>query len=701
MICSYCANIFQKPDYSRSGNPCITDLRSLRSLIHDRLDCELYLVFRRDLESKGQKHEWYDSPDEFAVTFRRGVDCNMGGFTTGSYYSVTVKRREGGGLPAVGLAYRIFLDDEEQPPAAYLNLLSREEGRILHRDGASDAALRRTARMVAAHIPADLPAVPLPCRLLDLGETEQTGCVRVCETGGQYGHYITLSHCWGESQSFVTVASNLRERLAGFSVSEMPQSYQDAVRVTRLLGRRYLWIDSLCIIQKDIDDWVIESKKMGDYYNQSVLTIAAARSDADVKGFLLPRGYQGEGKGKPYHDTTIYADRCDRIYFEAQADRGSFYLANLAPLQPYSAQVTTDGNPVASAPLHGRAWTLQERLMSRFVLHFDREQNYLEDNIKRHIYYEDGRHAPLNLYGVSSGARGYSPESQLFDPDKALPYQNWLRMVDQYLTRGISDRSDTLPSLSGLAQSVARRSDDCYCAGLWDNCLATGLLWQKAHGHLQNKQRGKWQSTEYLAPSWSWTSAGGPVNFLVDDLSNPMDPDSWISGYDDDPDDIAAPLLRSARSAPVLATSDTYGRLSPGTSLSLEAPVYQATSAVWKRDIRIQTPTANVDVRAFLDDDRFILAELERGKFEAKEMNSSLVVNDIQIVFTVQVYSYGYRSHRSYDGDPKPPHVDKAHGVIIRQVPEQEPPVFQRIGVFTASEAPGCSESNICFVTLV
>lgn len=63
--------------------------------------------------------------------------------------------------------------------------------------------------------------------------------------------YAALSHCWGSAQTLTTTLDTLPTRLEGISWDSLPQTYRDALIVTGELGLRYLWIDSLCIIQDD------------------------------------------------------------------------------------------------------------------------------------------------------------------------------------------------------------------------------------------------------------------------------------------------------------------------------------------------------------------------------------------------------------------------------------------------------------------
>ena len=91
----------------------------------------------------------------------------------------------------------------------------------------------------------------LPTRVIDLG-LDQSAVPRLC-TGlrGRKEQYIALSHCWGTTRGFITTTGNIEARKLGFELDELPSSFRDAITVTRALGIRYLWIDSLCIMQDD------------------------------------------------------------------------------------------------------------------------------------------------------------------------------------------------------------------------------------------------------------------------------------------------------------------------------------------------------------------------------------------------------------------------------------------------------------------
>lgn len=105
----------------------------------------------------------------------------------------------------------------------------------------------------------------LPKRVVDVGRNNDD--VKLVETNGEKRAYICLSHCWGPTQIITTKTATLEERKKGIAWSELSKTFQEAITLTRNLGFRYIWIDSLCIIQDSAQDWNIESAKMATVYS--------------------------------------------------------------------------------------------------------------------------------------------------------------------------------------------------------------------------------------------------------------------------------------------------------------------------------------------------------------------------------------------------------------------------------------------------
>jgi hypothetical protein len=100
--------------------------------------------------------------------------------------------------------------------------------------------------------------------------------------------YAALSHCWGDPTSLLqTTSQNLQSHMQSIPLSCLPQTFQDAVRVTRALDIPYLWIDSLCIVQGDAQDWEVEAAKMGPLYQNAYLTIAATKASGSTEGLFI------------------------------------------------------------------------------------------------------------------------------------------------------------------------------------------------------------------------------------------------------------------------------------------------------------------------------------------------------------------------------------------------------------------------------
>ncbi|KAK0116255.1 hypothetical protein ONS95_013281 [Cadophora gregata] len=69
---------------------------------------------------------------------------------------------------------------------------------------------------------------------------------------------------------------NIAEVQESVPVQALTKTFQDAIRITSYLGLEDLWIDSLCIIQDDINDWNRQLSLMSDVYGGSTINIAAS-----------------------------------------------------------------------------------------------------------------------------------------------------------------------------------------------------------------------------------------------------------------------------------------------------------------------------------------------------------------------------------------------------------------------------------------
>ena len=128
----------------------------------------------------------------------------------------------------------------------------------------------------------------LPTRLVAVDRTEEKKdlSIRLCHSDSlpRETEYVSLSHCWGKVPFFKLTQDKLQELEQSIPLQQLPMVFQDAIRITYDLGFRYIWIDSLCIIQDSRDDWHKESLAMDRVYLNGVLNLAATgyRNDRKV-----------------------------------------------------------------------------------------------------------------------------------------------------------------------------------------------------------------------------------------------------------------------------------------------------------------------------------------------------------------------------------------------------------------------------------
>ena len=207
----------------------------------------------------------------------------------------------------------------------------------------------------------------LPTRLIHVGksnadkiflyETTKEDQRQYQEDGSDKYSYVALSHRWGDPKKcnhFVTlpgtVLDDFKKEIPLSGDSGLPPTFQHAIEVTRCLGKEYLWIDSICILQGPDGDFKTEAKRMEDVFSSAYCVIAASRAEDQRDGFLKPRE--------------------DRKFLKFETSAGNpFYVCE--PIDDFKRDVL-DG------PLNKRGWVLQERALARRTIYFTKVQMYFE-----------------------------------------------------------------------------------------------------------------------------------------------------------------------------------------------------------------------------------------------------------------------------------------------------------------------------------
>lgn len=310
-------------------------------------------------------------------------------------------------------------------------------------------------------------AVPLPTRLLDLGQSKlplSLTRLRLVTTNPEdRGRYVTLSHRWGNKHQLTLTTASMDALMRAIPFNGLPKTYRDAVKVARSLGHRYLWIDALCIIQDNERDWLQEAAKMATVYHNSSCTISvhAARDDDD--GFLGIRRRRTRGDSCRSGDV--------------------------------SALVTTSN-------LSRRGWVFQERILSQRLLHFTEKTLFLED-------------ASGIITSLGNVPERYDPlkDNKLNLQDANHNLAEWYRLVEKFTPCELTFDTDKIPAVLGLSRYYGEKVEaGWFLWGLWSRSLHQGLLWTNIDGDAGRIQK-RYDAMTIPPPSWSWAHWTGPVKY--------------------------------------------------------------------------------------------------------------------------------------------------------------------------------------------
>ncbi|UPK89176.1 hypothetical protein LCI18_000111 [Fusarium solani-melongenae] len=350
----------------------------------------------------------------------------------------------------------------------------------------------------------------LPTRLIDVGtETgDDARLMRTADSSDQGLKYAALSYCWGPKEDAAkqtkTTRSNLSQHLQGMPLRDMVPVVRDAILVCKALNIQYLWVDALCILQDDSDDWDKESQIMGHIFYFSFLTICPLSSNSCLEGFLRPRP---PGLEIEFQSSRRKSIRGTYTLFERRST-----LENLGIDLKYCQDLDRDQSSWVT-----RGWTLQEDLMSLRILFFGTSMCHF--SCKGLDRSENGHHSSVRASDVTARdimSWSLKPQGRLSHAQRGELHDRWGETY-RITQRKRTYREDILPAISGLAKQYAALTNEAYFAGLWENTLHYDLLWRiriPHPGDLEKTLQRIRNQRPYIAPSWSWSSQQKPVETL-------------------------------------------------------------------------------------------------------------------------------------------------------------------------------------------
>jgi len=323
-----------------------------------------------------------------------------------------------------------------------------------------------------------------PTRLIQIGENDLKAH-RLCSPK-RFVQYAALSYRWGLGKQSETTKENVNERSRELLTSDFPKTLQDAIQVTRGLGLKYIWIDQICIVQDDEEEWAKEAALMADIYADAYIVLSATATEDSKSGFLQKRpepldiSYAQHG----YGDRKVRARRVDNHSCDRDDQKTSYTLFQ-------------------------RGWCMQERFLARRIIHFLPDEFLFEC--------EHGRRCECgaaNTERPNSDRLGFkafkSLQAALIMPENFT--SEWMKIVGDYSQTELTYGQDSLPALSGIAACMEHLSPGKYIAGLWEHGIIFQLGWRYAGSPIKIRWKRP-ENADILGPTFAWSSHERNVHF--------------------------------------------------------------------------------------------------------------------------------------------------------------------------------------------
>jgi hypothetical protein len=316
--------------------------------------------------------------------------------------------------------------------------------------------------------------------------------------------YVALSYVWGSSDS-KDAPKGVGDAIDNAQLPPiLPAVISDAVKVTKLLGFRYLWIDKFCIDQDDPDKKHDQIKQMGFVYENAELAIIAAAGP-------------DENYGLPGVGTTPRKA-------QLAAEIGNVRV--LSTMQhPHSS--------IRSSKWSTRGCTFQEAMLSRRRLVFTNEQVYFECNamncyesvsIPLHKLHIKNKSKQRSCFRAGVFGRNGKEVFGRLDLNTLTPYRvfvRYLAAIEEYSSRELRYDQDSLNALIGVTQKFEKVRypylhiwgvpyPSSVESGQANEYFVNSLTWVHSQDCWENIARPRRRNS---LPSWAWSGWAGKVSF--------------------------------------------------------------------------------------------------------------------------------------------------------------------------------------------
>lgn len=336
----------------------------------------------------------------------------------------------------------------------------------------------------ACHLPILKTSREQNIRLVDVQECRVISATLV-------ENYVALSYVWGPATKPSLIQHTLSQCSSPGGLKDLiiPRTIKDAMQLVKFIGKRYLWVDSLCIVQDDDNDKKQQLTIMDSIYiNAELVIVAAAGGDANA-------GLPG------------MASTPRRISQSIERIEGIEFMTAQASVQ----QVLN------RSMWNSRGWTFQELMLSRRALVFTENQIYW--GCQENTWRED-----ISSESSVSGLRFNETNSlwpSLFRIGTMCRTSFYCRLASAFSRRHLKDERDVFWAFIGILRLQTSRFRKGFIWGLPYERLDATLLWSDTLGcsniHSRRGSHSVFRESslyDLQYPSWSWFSTNLPISFI-------------------------------------------------------------------------------------------------------------------------------------------------------------------------------------------
>ncbi|KAK0747230.1 heterokaryon incompatibility protein-domain-containing protein [Apiosordaria backusii] len=327
-------------------------------------------------------------------------------------------------------------------------------------------------------------------------------------------HYVALSYVRGNSTTvgerpYITTRANVMVHIQHGGLEHawdlLPRTIQDVILLVSRLGVRYVWIDSLCIVQDSSSSWELNAKSMHLVYGNAHFTICAADGDAETGLLALESIFRsGNRRAQPSVPPIVVSATSSRppptpesepqspfptparsanssAHRDSETSSGTSQTPATANLPPLTAECLPGVRLLVSrppeaviqdSPWNQRGWTFQERLLSRRCLIFAEGQVYFQCRsavISQHIFTDGG----VNGWSLDWTASPLRTLGEL----RRRAFWFYMKCIQLYTGRSLTRPKDILTAFEGASWLLQEQMNAPLFYGLPSSHFDLALLW--------------------------------------------------------------------------------------------------------------------------------------------------------------------------------------------------------------------------------